>query len=193
MIMNSLDTSNASKSSPLYALSKILILSSLAWLPLNASANKEMPNDLKLVGESNLSVWWWDIYDAKLFTKTGSYQNQEVPLLLSITYNRDIESIDLIDETDSQWKRFDVEEVLRKQWIDQLSNLWPDVKKDDNISFHIDKFGTCHFYFNGKHIGSVADPKFSSSFSAIWLAENSAYPKMTQRLTGRKMKRRNNR
>ncbi|TQV73169.1 hypothetical protein FLL45_17125 [Aliikangiella marina] len=151
----------------------------------HATASAEMPKDLKLVGESNLSVWWWDIYDAQLFTESGRYQTEELPLLLSITYNRDIDSADLIDETDSQWERFKIDEKQRKAWVEQLTGLWPDVRKDDNISFHIDKLGNCHFYFNGEFIGTVSDPNFSTSFSAIWLAENSAYPKMTQRLTGR--------
>lgn len=149
-----------------------------------ANAPTTLPTNLKLVGTANLSIWWWDIYDAELYNAEGIYKSNQGPLLLKLTYQREIDSEDLVSETASQWERFSLGEDKTQAWLEQVATIWPDVKENDSITFYIDKIGNCHFYFNGQFIGSIKDPEFSENFVNIWLANDGPYPTMTRKLTG---------
>ena len=171
-------------------LSIFLILSS-ALFSTTARSSQLPPENLKLVGKANLSIWFWDIYDAELYNTSGQYQSDDDPtinrpLLLKITYNRKISSEDLIEETASQWERFDISEIKKAQWLESLRSIWPSVNDNDHIMFYIDADGFCHFFYNDRYIGSVEDHQFSRHFANIWLARDGPHPDMTSRLIGKK-------
>jgi hypothetical protein len=160
----------------------LLIILLLVSCP--TAANPNYPQNLTLVGQSVLSFFWWDIYEAKLFTPSGRYAQDPRPLLLQITYKREIKSLDLVEETDNQWERFNLNQEQRSQWLAELAQMWPDVSENDSIAFYTDESGRCHFYFNQAFIGSMTDPEFCGHFANIWLAENGPYPRLTLELTG---------
>lgn len=167
-----------------YRLFVIIFLISSA--PLLA-ANPKLPNDLKLVGKAKLSFLWWHIYDSELKTLTGDYQKNLAPLLLTLTYKRSITQQELVDETESQWKTFNLPSEKQAVWLQQLSSFWPNVKKNDVIAVFLDANQHTHFFFNDRFIGSLNSPEFGEAFLAIWLDEDkSAYPKLTRKLTGKK-------
>ena len=146
---------------------------------------KTIPKQYTLVGQASLSILWWEIYEAELYTQSGQYQDNQIPIYLKLTYRRNIDSQELIEETQSQWKRFDIVESKQRVWLSQLESIWPNVKENDSIAFFINAEGVCNFYFNDEFIGSVASKEFSQNFANIWLAPNGPYPKMTRRLTGK--------
>ncbi len=80
----------------------------------NTNANKLHLDDLNLVGRSNFSVWFWDIYDIELKTPSGTYEEGKRPLSLELTYKRAISNIELVDETLTQLKRFNISEEQKK-------------------------------------------------------------------------------
>jgi len=143
------------------------------------------PSNLQLVGKAKLSFLWWHVYDSELRTQTGRYEKGINPLILKLTYKRKISQEELIDETESQWKKFKLEPAQKKKWLQQLSSIWPSVKKNDVLEVYLDKHQYAHFFFNEKLIGSLEDTQFSYYFLAIWLGEKSAYPKLTRALTGK--------
>ena len=140
---------------------------------------------LELVGKSNFSVLFWDIYKVNLYAEKGKYSHGQVPLTLELTYQREISSQDLVDETEKQWQRFDLKESEKKHWLTQLRLIWPDVKKNDSITFHIDHKNDTSFYFNNDFIGKIEGEAFSQALAMIWLDANGPYPEMTKQLTGK--------
>lgn len=142
-----------------------------------------LPSDWLTIGETRLSVLWFDIYDARLASPTGVFESVESPQLLTLTYLRDIKKSALIKETRKHIKPF-ANESDRKQWLIQLSTFFPTVKKGDQIAFLIDDTGKGHFFHNQKWIGTLEDTAFSSAFINIWLSDNSQYPKLAKRLRG---------
>lgn len=149
-----------------------------------ASTSIHIPTDLKLVGSANLSVWWWDIYNAELYNSEGMYRSNQGPLVLKITYQREIQNDDLLEETAKQWQRFSIPQNKINSWLEQVAPMWPNVAENDTITFYIDNQKHGHFFFNEEFMGSIPDPEFSEHFVNIWLAANGPYPKMTQELTG---------
>jgi hypothetical protein len=136
-----------------------------------------------LVGQARLTVLWFDIYDAKLYTPDGQYK-QNSNLKLSLTYLRDFDAKDLIEETFNQMKPKPNQEQ-QKTWQASLELIWPDVTKSDNLSFVVNDESVGHFYFNNRHVGTIKDADFNKRFANIWLSDDSEYPKLAAKLTGK--------
>lgn len=134
------------------------------------------------IGTAKLSVLWFDIYEAELSSADGLF-NQDQNFKLTLTYLRDFEADELIDETFNQ-----ISEPIEKQqelsWRKSLKAMWPDVKESDQISFIKTNEGTSHFFFNQKFVGTIEDKAFGKHFADIWLAKDSAYPKLASKLKG---------
>ena len=116
---------------------------------------------LELVGESEFSILFWDIYKIKLYAKAGKYIDKQLPIKLELKYQREISSEELVEETSKQWERFELNLEKRKAWLNQLKAIWPNVNKSDIITFHIDIQNHTWFYFNDNFIGKIEDEEFS--------------------------------
>lgn len=166
---------------------KTIVIALSLLLSANIFAKSpSLPTDYKLVGKASLSFWWWDIYHSMLYTESGSYQTNENSLLLKLVYQRSISKQQLLDETQSQWKRFKIDVQQQKNWLQQLDAIWSDVKKNDSIAVYLDSQKQSHFYFNEKFVGTIKDAEFAKAFMDIWLSEEGEYPKLSRKLTGKK-------
>ncbi len=143
-----------------------------------------LPQNFKVIGQTRFSVWFWDIYDVTLKNITGQYQKKGYPIILQLDYLRDIKSKELIEETQKQWQRFDIDQAQQTDWLAQLTKIWPDIQQGDSIQFYIDENGDGHFFHNQQLSGSIKDSEFSYHFLNIWVSPDSAYPKMTKKLIG---------
>ncbi len=138
------------------------------------SQAKEAPphTELRTVGEGQFSYLFWDLYQARLATSDGqfvSYQ-QSKPLLLELTYQRDISKADFVEATLDQWKAQQGSLLQRhRDWAAQLDKLWRDVKKGDRLACLLRADGLVEFSFNGQPLGVVEDPAFGAEFLDIWL------------------------
>ena len=148
------------------------------------STERNNPDKLELVGQSVFSVLFWDIYEISLYSLHGEYSPGQVPLALELTYMRAISSQDLIEETEKQWRRFDLEDADKKRWLEKLELIWPDVKKSDTITFHVSDKNDTTFYLNNTFIGKVEGENFAQAFTMIWLDTSGPFPKMTRQLIG---------
>lgn len=161
--------------------------SALTFLSLLGSATaseiSELPTDYRIVGQATLSVLFWDIYTATLFTPSGTYPPKSNKLMLTLSYLRDIDSDELIDATEEQWQRFNVSEHDQSKWTEALSTIWPDIKKGDSLTFVMHP-NASYFYYNSKHVGNINDPAFGPAFADIWLSDTSEYPKIQKKLIG---------
>lgn len=159
----------------------LLIQSAFAQVHAQAQPNIE---SWKEVGRAELSVLWFDVYDAVFYTPNGAFDNFSSPLQLSLDYKRDISREDLLSETDKQFARFQVAKETRLIWLTQLENIWPDIKKGDQLIFQISTTGKADFFHNKLWIGGIEDMQFSEAFIQIWLSDQGEYPELARKLKG---------
>lgn len=140
--------------------------------------------NLNKYGEGQMSVLFWDLYNAELFGSLPNYKENTSPLALKLTYLRDIDKQDLIEATAEQWQHIEMTNPKAPVWLTRLDGIWFDIKKGDSLTLKIHANGTSSFYGNGEKLGDIDDPEFGSSFVAIWLSPNTSAPKLRQKLIG---------
>ncbi len=142
---------------------------------------------LQTVGQGQFSYLFWDLYQARLATADGQFSSyqQNKPVLLELTYQRDTSKADFVEATPDQWKAQQGKSQQRHQdWAKQLTLLWRDVKKGDRLACLLRADGLVEFSFNGQPLGVVEDPAFGSEFLDIWLGEKTTAPKLRVALLG---------
>lgn len=143
--------------------------------------------NLHKLGDGTLKWFGFSIYDAALWTENHSVVNDlfSKPLLLSITYKKNISSQNLVATTKSQWQELGIDsESKHSNWLDQLAQIWPDVKKGDVIASIVWPDGKTSFYSDTEYLGTISDPAFGPNFFAIWLSPDTTNPKLRRQLLG---------
>lgn len=147
------------------------------------------------VGQAQLSVFIFDVYQSNLKTPTGDYlQHDDVtphPLALSIDYQRDITQQQLIEATEEQWQKLGYGEEERQSWVTQLDQIFPDIEEGQNLTYVTDgQYG--RFYYTAipdsspNMIGTVNDEALNDAFLSIWLSPKTQYPELRSQLIGAK-------
>lgn len=159
-----------------------LILAAIAFtLAATAQAN---PQDLQLVGKARLDVMFWSIYDSRLLAPQGKYQPGVRPLRLEITYLRNIDAEDLVKRTREEWEHLGLAHPEQEDWLSRLGVLWPDIRKQDTLSLHLEQDNSSAFYLNGELLGEVEDADFGQQFLDIWLSPQTSRPELRSALLG---------
>jgi hypothetical protein len=160
----------------------LFITSSFAnsTIPVTTVLNK---HDLKLVGEAQFSVMFWDIYQSRLFTKSGSFEEIDTSVIFEITYQKDITKENLIDRTVEQWQKMNVLEAKYSAYVSSLLLLWPDITSGDSLALQVADESS-HFYFNDNYLGSIEGQDFAQIFLGIWLSPKTTQPKLREKLLG---------
>lgn len=141
--------------------------------------------ELKTVGEGTYRYLFWQLYDARLASESGTFESyrQSSPLLLALTYKRDISKQQFIDATIDEWRKLGrSSEQQQQQWAGQLQSVWQDVKEGDTLSALLKADGSVIFYFNGEETGTLTDANFGSAFFDIWLHPDTSAPKLRRQL-----------
>ena len=160
-----------------------VLLIFLSLFSLGALASSNDSNEFKLVGESRFEYYFWDVYDAKLSSPTGSYEFGQHPAQLSLTYLRDFAAKDIVKATNEQWAHLGKKDLINK-YDDALLKLWPDIKEGETLTFRTDDSGNGTFYHNDKKLGGIEDATFADDFMAIWLSPDTSEPAMRNQLIG---------
>ncbi|WP_423185886.1 chalcone isomerase family protein [Alishewanella sp. d11] len=143
--------------------------------------------DLQTVGQGSYRYMFWQLYDARLASSDGRFVDyqQSAPLLLELTYKRNISRDQFIKATVDEWKKLQQSSPeQQQQWAEQLTTLWQDVKKGDRLAAVLLPDNTVEFYFNGSKTGVLADNAFGPAFFNIWLDNATSAPKLREQLTG---------
>lgn len=143
--------------------------------------------DLKTVGQGSYRYMLWQLYDARLATADGQFVSyeQSTPLLLELTYKRNITRDQFIKATVDEWQKLQQSSSeQQQQWAQQLTSLWQDVKKGDTLAAVLLADNTVEFYFNGKATGVLSDSAFGPAFFNIWLHNGTSAPKLRAQLIG---------
>ncbi len=162
-----------------------VVLTLLTALAFSWAHSDEHPTlDLQLVGEGVMSFAVWDIYNARLYSKTGTFDPSK-EYALELIYFKNIKKIRLVKETQTQLKGLDFDQHPNYSvWIEMLYSIWQDVAKNDAITLKVKPNKTSEFYFNNTLLGKVDDPDFSLAFSSIWLSPETSRPKLRKKLLG---------
>ena len=137
-----------------------------------------------LVGESEFSYLFWDVYTARLFAYDGKWKPKS-PFALKLTYARDFKGEEIAERSAKEMRaqKAAVDDVIA-QWQEDMLQLFPDVKEGDQlIGIATDKGGTA-FYFNDGKIGQIDDSAFTKAFFDIWLGDDTSQPEMRKELLG---------
>lgn len=145
----------------------------------------DLIDELRIVGSARLRVLFWTIYDSTLYSADGEFQQIKPDLALAITYRRNIPATELIERTFDEWKDMELSSTRQSMWRSRLGSLWPDVESGDTLTLYVDEQLASHFYLNGRFIGAMMDSEFTRQFLAIWLSDDTAYPRQRAELTGR--------
>ena len=143
------------------------------------------PSGMQMVGQARLHFMFWPVYDSRLYTPDGEFQEGQLPLRLEIEYLRDVASAELVEHTRKEWQRLQPLAVPEQEWLQTLSGLWPDVGKNDVLALALDERGRSTFLLNGRSLGSMDDPAFGQRFLDIWLSPATSRPDLRLALLGR--------
>lgn len=141
--------------------------------------------ELTTVGEGSYRYMFWQLYDARLASENGKFESyqQSVPLLLELTYKRDISKQQFIDATVDEWQKLgQSSKEQQQQWVQQLQSLWQDVKEGDTLAALLQDNGNVRFYLNGTETGVLDDTAFGAAFFDIWLHPDTSAPKLRRQL-----------
>ncbi len=155
-----------------------------AFLALLSTSVWGQPSELQKVGEAELRVLFWSVYNSRLYSTDGQYREGQRPLQLEIEYLLDIKSEALVERTGSEWDSQGLTHERQEQWLAKLAELWPDVSKNDVLTLEIDEDDRSTFYRNGELLGVIEDPEFGDHFTGIWLSPTTTRPKLRLALTG---------
>ena len=149
------------------------------------SFNLKAIPELTTVGQGSYSYLFWQLYDARLATADGRFSGyqQSSPVLLELTYKRDISARQFVDATVDEWQKLNnCSESQQQAWAEQLLTLWRDVKEGDALAALLNSDGRVMFYLNGETLGEVEDSAFGPAFFDIWLHPDTSAPKLRRNL-----------
>lgn len=151
----------------------------LICLPLAAPAHGQ---SWQTVGEGTMKWMFLELYQIRLLSADGRYQQGRYPLALEITYRRAIPASRLLQATREQWQHLGLDDPRQENWLSQLAGLWPDVDKGDVLRLELDADAEHLFLYNGRVLGAVEHRDFGPAFLAIWLSPASSEPELRRQL-----------
>jgi len=149
-----------------------------------AFASSHLTQHLKMVGQGQMSWLFIDLYHAELYSPNGQYKNKNYPQALNIIYQKDINKKHLVSATEKEWQKLAIDAAQQPIWLSQLNEIWPDIKKGDQLLFMVENDGSGYFYHNNQLLGTVNNPHFSEAFLSIWLSQKSSQPMLRKQLLG---------
>ena len=142
----------------------------------------------RLIGQGRLSVWGFQIYDARLWATAGDPIAAEFwsqPLALEIVYQRSLQGQQIAERSLQEMRRQgDIDETTAQRWLQAMRGLFPDVVAGSRITgVNLPRVGAT-FYLDGRLQGTVNEPEFARRFFGIWLAPQSSDLKLRAAILG---------
>ncbi len=134
------------------------------------------------MGSGRLTYLLWEVYDARLFTPRGTWKNTP-PYALELHYLMSLDGKKIAERSVDEMRGQGFADKSKLDiWQQEMTRIFPNVKKGDTITGIFDAEGTTLFYLNQKLIGKVADPSFGEYFFGIWLNDKTSEPKLRKQL-----------
>lgn len=127
-------------------------------------------SDKPPLGKGSFSWYGLKIYDGRLWSKDDKWSYNS-SFALTLTYARDIDSEDLINNSITEMRRIDgIDDAKLNTYRRYLEKVFPDVKEGDTITAIYFPHEKVIFFHNGTASGEVADKNFGKDFLNIWLS-----------------------
>ncbi|MEY4124267.1 MAG: hypothetical protein RL770_848 [Pseudomonadota bacterium] len=144
-------------------------------LALNlAHASPALLPGVQPLPQQRLSIWGFDIYDARLWVRPGfsmaSYSAHA--FVLELSYLRSLEGSAISIGAFSRDQE--------NNWLKAMLDIFPNVQKGDRLQAVYGPTTGTEFLFNDKVIGRIQDPLFAQLFFGIWLHESTTAPALRQ-------------
>lgn len=139
----------------------------------------------RLVGAARLSVFGFDIYNARLWVDRGFRRERyaEHGFTLELAYLRDFEGAAIAQRSIREMRRIeDFSDEQASRWQAEMTRLFPNVARGDRITGIHQPGEGLRFLYNDKPLGVVRDPAFARVFMGIWLSPRTSEPAMRERL-----------
>lgn len=132
-----------------------------------------------------LSVWGFEVYDARLWTPVNFRHNQypQHAFALELQYLRRLEGAAIASRSIDEMRRVgSFTEAQAQNWQAAMRTMFPNVGLGERITgVNLPGVGA-EFWVNGRRAGAVNDPDFARLFFGIWLDERTSEPKMRLQL-----------
>ncbi len=154
--------------------------------PLPAEVTQRW-HELEYVGQASLRRFGFHIYDATLWMASNRNDESYATTLsaLSITYAKNIRAKKLLSSTKKEWRKLGItDKHPTDKWINELQEMWPDVKKGDQLIVIFEPGGNSSFYNKYKKLGTIEDADFGPAFLSIWLHKNASFKNKRKQLLG---------
>jgi hypothetical protein len=142
---------------------------------------KEALPQSQLVGKARLTIWGFEVYDARLWAPAGFAADSFAswPLALELAYLRDFAAKDVAERSLKEMRRSQaISEAQAARWRAELLRVIPNVSRGDRIlGLHRPGVGAA-FWVNGKSSGEIRDAEFARLFFGIWLSPQTSEPKL---------------
>ncbi|BCB66929.1 TPA: chalcone isomerase family protein [Haemophilus influenzae] len=136
------------------------------------------------IGNAEYTWGPFHLYTIGLFSETGTYQENERPLMLSFKYEKPIEgknfAITLIKEIET----LKLNDGDTQSWLKEMQATFPDFSPNDILNY-IALPDRGYFVLNDTVLEHDFDAKFNQAFIGIWLAPNSTFVKLQPQLLGK--------
>ena len=139
----------------------------------------------QLMGKGRLSVWGFQVYDARLWAAPGFSADKlsSQGFALELAYLRSFDGKDIAERSLLEMRRFaSISEAQAGSWMAEMLRVLPDVQKGDRI-MGVNRPGVgVVFFVNGKLRGEIRDAEFARLFFGIWLSPQTSEPQLRSTL-----------
>ena len=139
----------------------------------------------RLVGKGRLTVWGFQVYDARLWARPGfSADNLAAQTFaLELAYLRGFEKTAVAERSITEMRRSaTIGEEQARAWTVEMVRVLPNTKAGDRVT-GVNRPGSgVLFLLNGKPTGEIRDAEFARLFFGIWLSPKTSEPKLRNAL-----------
>ena len=165
------------------AQNNVALLSTAAtdWLKSQAK------NLAVLKGQYLFRFFGLEIYHAQLWVDTqfNATTFDKSSFALQLLYSRNLSGEEIAKRSLQEIKKQSKISTQQEQlWLEQMTKIFPDVKKGDHITGVYTPSEKAVFFFNQKLLGELSDPELTKRFFGIWLSPLTTEPKMRLHLLG---------
>jgi len=138
------------------------------------------------VGQGVLRFLGLSVYDAVLFVPIEESPTAGIlkrPFALALRYKMRFSGANIAQTSIDEIKRLgrgSAEQHAR--WLTQMTAIFPDVVREDQITGVHRPGQGASFFFNGRLLGRIDDPEFSEAFFSIWLDPETREPRLREAL-----------
>lgn len=164
-------------------LGRLLCACFLSLIVLAVNASETLLPGAKPSSTQRLSVWGFDVYDARLWTQTGfSLQNYtDHSFALELAYLRNFEGTAIAKRSLDEMRQLSaMTPVQEAAWLKAMNEIFPNVGKGDRLVGVYKPNVGAEFWSNQRRLGVVQDPAFAKLFFGIWLHEATSAPAIRQ-------------